>query len=202
MASIHQGTEQETGAVSAASRTPLSWACAALAVSAIGLGGSLGLSLALKLKACPLCFYQRTFVMGVFAVLGVGLLADRTRAGFLCLLALPMTLGGLGVAAFHEYLVMTNTLECPNGLWGLGTAPAQSLGIFVVLTAVIGGGAWVGRRGSASLALPTVAGAAVLGLLLAWASVASSPPLPASPSRPYDPVTQPLDICRPPFRSS
>jgi len=202
MAGMTQGTEPRGAKTDTASRTPLSWAGVALAVSAIGLGGSLWLSLGMKLKACPLCFYQRTFVMGVFAVLGVGLLVDRTRAGFLCLLALPMTVGGLGVAAFHEYLVMANTLECPSGLWGLGTAPAQSLVMFAVLTGVIGGGAWAGRRGVASRALPAFAGAAVLGLLLAWVSVASSPPLPGPPSRPYDPVSQPLDICRPPFRSS
>lgn len=199
MASTQQGAE--TVALSTASRAPLSWTVAGLAVSAGGLGGSLWLSLALNLKACPLCFYQRTFVMAVFAVLGVGLLVDRTRGGLLCLLAWPLTLAGLGVAAFHEYLVLTNRLECPSGLWGLGTAPAQSLGMFVVLTAMIAGGVWTGR-GFSSLALPGIGGATVLGLLLAWASVASSPPLPGPPPRPYDPATQPLDICRPPFRST
>lgn len=88
MAGMTRRTELQGAQTGAAYRTPLSWASAALAVSALGLAGSLWLSLALKLKACPLCFYQRTFVMGVFAVLSVGLLVDRTRSGlpmqFLC----------------------------------------------------------------------------------------------------------------------
>jgi disulfide bond formation protein DsbB len=33
------------------------------------------------LKACPLCFYQRTFLMGLVAVLGMGLLARAARPG-------------------------------------------------------------------------------------------------------------------------
>ncbi len=34
------------------------------------------------------------------------------------------------------------------------------------------------------------------GLLLAWAAVASAPPMPPAPARPYE---TPLDVCRPPF---
>lgn len=170
------------------------FAAAALAVSAVGTIGSLYLSLAMGLKACPLCFYQRTFVMATAAVLGIGLMADRARPALLCLLCLPLTLAGLGVAAFHEYLVLVDVLECPKALLGLGTAPAQSLAVFVVLSAAIVGGAWSGSRKQAfGLAL-------VVGVVMAWASVASSPPLPPVPKSPYDPVKQPLDMCRPVFR--
>ncbi|QDV35571.1 disulfide bond formation protein B [Tautonia plasticadhaerens] len=46
------------------------WEGLALAIAASMLVGSLYLSVGLGLKACPLCLYERTFVMGV---LGVGL---------------------------------------------------------------------------------------------------------------------------------
>src|SRR5262249_42769858 len=57
------------------------WVWAAFGVAVLALVGSLALSLGLGLRACPLCFYQRTFVMGVMAVLGMGLLmgAESSR---------------------------------------------------------------------------------------------------------------------------
>src|SRR5438128_91889 len=42
-------------------RGPRPWLVLALVVSLAALGGSLALSLGLNLRACPLCFYQRTF---------------------------------------------------------------------------------------------------------------------------------------------
>lgn len=165
-----------------------------LFVAVAGTLGSLFLSLGMGLKACPLCFYQRTFIMAAAAVLGIGLIVDRARAATHCLLILPLAIGGLGVAAFHEYLVISNVLECPKALLGLGTAPAQSLAVFVVLTAaVLGGACSEGRKQALGLAL-------VVGAAMAWASIASSPPLPPTPKAPYDPVKQPLDMCRPVFR--
>lgn len=82
----------------------MTWAIIAVALAAIGTLGSLYLSLGMGLKACPLCFYKRTFIMSAVAVLSVGLLVDRSRADLLCLLCLPLSVAGLGVAAFHEYL--------------------------------------------------------------------------------------------------
>jgi disulfide bond formation protein DsbB len=181
-------------------RAASAWAWAALVLSLIATAGSLYLSMGLKLKACPLCFYQRTFAMAVFAVLAVGLVGDRARAGFLCLLTLPLALGGLGVAVFHERLVLTGVLECPPALLGLGSAPAQSLTIFGLLTLAIACGAWASRHQLAMPGILTVCGAALLGLVLAWGCVVSSPPLPAAPKQAYDPVKQPLDMCRPPYR--
>jgi disulfide bond formation protein DsbB len=58
---------------------PASLVWPSLAVAVLALGGSIWLSVGMNLKACPLCLYQRTFVMGVVAVLGVGVLAG-TRA--------------------------------------------------------------------------------------------------------------------------
>src|SRR5262245_300224 len=99
---------------------PHAWTWAALAVAVLALAGSLVLSLGpdtlgLKLKACPLCLYQRTFVMGVVAVLGVGLLAGPGRPGLLSLLALPLAVGALAVAGFHVRLELGEKLECPPG---------------------------------------------------------------------------------------
>src|SRR5438128_11634203 len=91
-----------------ATRSASVWAGAALAVACAGLLGSLALSWGLALKACPLCFYQRAFVMALVAVLGVGLLARAARPGRLGLLALPLAIAGLGVASFHVWLELTN----------------------------------------------------------------------------------------------
>lgn len=170
----------------------MKYALCALTLALVGTGGSLLLSLGMGLKACPLCFYQRTFIMATAAVLAVGMFVDRSRPSFLCVLSLPLALAGLGVAAFHEYLVVANVLECPKALVGLGTAPAQSLGVFAVLSIVMLAGAWSDKR--------AVGLTVVVGALMAWASIASAPPLPPTPKTPYDPAKQPLDMCRPPFR--
>lgn len=172
------------------------WIWAALAVALVALAGSLMLSMVLKLKACPLCLYQRTFVMGVVAVLGVGLVA-RARPALLGLLSLPLAMGSLGVAGFHEYLEQTGKLECPAGVLGVGTAPQQSLAVSAVLLVLLTVGALRDRR--EAYKLPGVVGAILLGILLSGASVASAPPMPPAPTKPYE---QPMDICRPPFRAS
>src|SRR2546426_4215289 len=141
---------------------------AALAVAVAALAGSLALSMALNLKACPLCFYQRTFAMSVVAVLGMGLLLDVGRGGRLSLLALPLAMGGLGVALFHVFLELTDKLECPVGLLGLGTAPQQSLAIFLILFGVL----LIDTLRSVkvhAVAQPIVVAALVLGALLAVA---------------------------------
>jgi disulfide bond formation protein DsbB len=168
---------------------------APLLVALVALAGSLWLSIGMKLKACPFCFYQRTFVMGVVAVLGVGLLTGQRHRAVLNLLALPLVVGALGVAAFHVYLELTGKLECPAGVLGISTAPQQSLAVLIVLLLLVAVG--VVRSGKVGEPHPAAAGAAVvLGLLLAWGAVASSPPMPPAPTQAY---TTPLDTCRPPF---
>src|SRR5581483_3877300 len=118
----------------------------------------------------------------------------RHRA-VLNLLALPLAVGALGVAVFHVYLELTGKLECPAGVMGIGTSPQQSLAVLIVLLALVAVGVIRSRRvGEPHSA---AAGAAVvLGLLLAWGAVTSSPPMPPAPAQAY---TTPLDICRPPF---
>jgi len=172
-------------------------AIAALVVAAAALAGSLALSLALSLRACPLCFYQRTFAMSLVAVLGMGLLLDIGGGGRLSLLALPLATGGLGVAAFHVYLELSGALECPAGLFGLGTAPQQSLFIFAVLFALL---AMDSAGADSSVAWGAFriaqAGAVALGGLLVVASLVANPPMPEA--KPY---SGPPDICRPPYRA-
>src|ERR1700736_6488930 len=85
-------------ASSSRATAPLSLVWPALLVALLALAGSLWLSIGMKLKACPLCFYQRTFVMGVVAVLGIGLLTGQRYRAVLNLLALPMAVAGFGVA--------------------------------------------------------------------------------------------------------
>jgi disulfide bond formation protein DsbB len=167
----------------------------ALLVAGAGLGGSLALSLGLGLRACPLCFYQRTFAMSLVAVLAMGLLAGAARPRQLALLALPLAVGGLGVALFHVSLELRGKLECPTGLFGLGSAPQQSLATFVALTLLLAVGAACGP-GAGMTRWVAFAGATGLGALLAVASCIANPPPPPAPTRPYE---APPEICRPPF---
>jgi disulfide bond formation protein DsbB len=182
-------------ASSSAALVTLIWA--PLLVALLALAGSLWLSIGMKWKACPLCFYQRTFVMGVVAVLGIGLLTGQRHRAVLNLLALPLVVAALAVAVFHVYLERTGKLECPAGVMGIGTAPEQSLAVLIVLLVLVAAGVAQSRKvgGPHSAA----AGAAVvLGLLLAWGAVASSPPMPPAPTQAYK--TE-LDTCRPPFHT-
>jgi disulfide bond formation protein DsbB len=173
------------------SAAPLVWPAFLVALAA--LAGSLWLSMGMHLKACPLCLYQRTFVMAVVGVLGIGLLAGRGSRVVLNLLALPSAVAALGVAAFHVYLEATGKLECPAGVLGIGTAPQQSLAALVVLFLLVFAGA--ARSGGERKGAAT-AGAFVLGLLFAAGAIASAPPMPAAPTKAYE---TPLEVCRPPF---
>lgn len=175
------------------SRDTLRLVLPSLVIAVLALIGSLWLSVGMGLKACPLCLYQRTFVMGVVAVLGIGVLTGSGHYKVLNLLAMPLAVAGFGVAVFHVFLELTGKLECPSGLMSLGTAPQQSLAVqaallmFVVVSVT---------RSSGCGLLPSV-GAALLGLFLAGSSVVSAPPMPPIPKKAYD---KPLDMCRPPFR--
>lgn len=182
-------------------RCTSNWLTAAAIVSAVGATGSLFLSISLGLKACPLCFYQRSFVMAVLAALLLGRFLERTRPGLICFLCVPLAWAGLGVAVFHEYLVLTGTLECPQGMFGIGTSPAQSLAVFIVLAGVVSVGAWCGREESRRQNASTLFSAVLLGIVLAVACVKSAPPLPKVPAAAYDPVKDLLDTCRRPFNA-
>jgi disulfide bond formation protein DsbB len=169
------------------------WTLLGLLVSLLALWGSLYLTLGMGLIACPLCLYQRTFVMGALAVLGMGWLAGARSSGILELMALPCGVGGLGVAIFHEYLEQIGKLECPAGIMGLGTAPQQSLAVFVVLSAILTWRSLVGGP-TGGIRLGWTGIAVILGVLFAVAAVKSAPPMPDP--KPHD---YPLNMCQPPY---
>jgi disulfide bond formation protein DsbB len=171
--------------------TPLTWI--ALLLAAIATAGSLYLSMGMHLVPCPLCYYQRSFAMAALAVLLVGVGTGMGQYVSLSALALPLAAGGLGIAGFHVWLEHTSALECPKGLFDLGTAPQQSLAALGLLTVVLLIDAASRRIGSGALAI--VAGL-VLGGLLAAGCIASAPPLPKAPDKPYD---GPPKVCRPPY---
>jgi disulfide bond formation protein DsbB len=171
------------------------WLVLALLLSLAALVGSLALSLGLNLRACPLCFYQRTFAMALVGVLGMGLITGLARSDRFGLIAVPLAVGGLGVALFHVYLELTGTLECPEGLFGLGTAPQQSLVTFAAILGLLVGDVAAGPEGAAGKR-PAFIGSLILGGLLAVASCIANPPMPAAPSQAYP---GPPDICRPPY---
>lgn len=188
--------EQATGMPSDRTRSssPV-WAWAALAAAVITAAGSLALTLVDQKQACPLCFYQRSFALALVTLLGLGLLSDTLRGGRLAVLALPLALGGLGVAAFHVSLEARDILECPAGLFNVATAPKQSLALFVVLTVLLAGGVGAGLKAREVSPLATIL-AIVLGGGLVWASISANPKLPDPPTKPY---SAPPSVCRPPY---
>jgi len=166
-----------------------------LLFAAAACTGSLYLSLGMGLKACPLCFYQRTFAFSLVAVLLVGLSAGLR--GRVNLLALPLAIGGATVAGFHVYLVTVGKLECPAGIAGISTAPHQSLAAYVLILLPILYGVFVESRGECLKPLPllvalTVGGAAGYGSLLA------NPPATQATAPTQD--GEQLESCRVPFK--
>lgn len=172
------------------------WDLMALVVSLVALIGSLYLSMGMNLKACPLCLYERTFMMGVFGVFLIGSVRSRDVApGLLAALSLPLAIGGLGVAGFHVYLELTEVLECPAGVFEVGSAPQQSLAAFIIVSVLAGIGL---ARSCKGTWLATCIGTVILGALFAGAAIKSAPPLPKAPTEPY---TKPMEGCRPMFHA-
>ena len=113
-------------------------------VAAVATAGSLWFSLGLGLTPCRLCWYQRILMYPLVVVLGVAAIEDRPRVW---MTTLPLSLGGVAVAASHSYLqVAPSPAEtCSLGgescvriqyalLDGLLTIPRLSLVAFVILT--------------------------------------------------------------------
>jgi disulfide bond formation protein DsbB len=164
---------------------------AALFVAAAGTAGSLWLSLGMQLKPCPLCYYQRALVISVLAIYVLGILARVKPQSVLHALALPAAGAGLGIAAWHVYLEAAGKLVCPLGIAGLGTAPQQSLALYVLLALVVLGGA---LGGASRRVIPGAAGVVLAGLM-AWGMIKAVPPPP--PPQPYEGDRPP--VCQPPL---
>ncbi len=167
------------------------WVRCALFVSVCGAVGSLYLSLEMGLKACPLCFYQRAFIMATSAILGLGLFMRGLPSGALTPLALASVSAGACIAGFHTYLDVTEILECPAGITGRITAPGESLAMYVVVLALLLGDLFC-QRAYVTLGL----GAMLLGFVFAATSIRATPP-PPTPTAPY---TTELDGCRMVYR--
>jgi hypothetical protein len=141
--------------------------------------------------------------MAVLAVLAVGLFGSDCRGAAVSLLALPLAVGGLGVAIFHVSLEAKGVLECPRGILDRGSAPQQSLAAFIPLTLLllidVGAACFrpgAGGAGESSLSSLSVLGACILGGLLAVGCIKSTPPAKV-PDKPYP--DEPIKMCRKPY---
>lgn len=177
------------------------WVYAALAVALAGTAGSLLLTWSMGLVACPLCFYQRVFMMGCLGALLVGMLTPDLKPGRASLFALPCAMGGFAVAIFHVNLELSGKLECPAGMFDVATAPRQSLGVFFLLLLLLGGDLVQARKAGQGIPLIGL-GAGLLGLLFAVGLIFSGPPLPVYTESPefqkkYKYDKSPVE-CRPP----
>lgn len=171
-----------------------------LLFAAVASAGSLYLSLGMGLKACPLCFYQRTMAFALVGVLLTGMcLFPRREWGKLNVLALPLCLGGLGVAAFHTNLVLSGKLACPNGIADLGPAPAQSLAVFVLVLLPILYGVFVESRADCLKPLPLLV-AAVVGAGAVYGSTTPGLSPGANPPPQKQGEGEKLDTCKQPYQ--
>ena len=114
------------------------------AVAVVATAGSLWFSLGLGLVPCLLCWYQRILMYPLVVVLGVAAVENRPGVWRT---ALPLSVLGTGVAAYHSYLQVASssatTCTIDGGscvtvqyalAGGLLTIPRLSLVAFTLLT--------------------------------------------------------------------
>jgi disulfide bond formation protein DsbB len=187
---------QETAPAPTEAPSPLVWA--AFIFACLTTAGSLGLSRLLQyldgrhIKACLLCGYQRTYILSVVAVLGLGLFLRAARPRYLSLYALPMALAAVGVSLFQNYMEFTGIVECPKGFLKLGSAPNQALVAQAILFGILLVDA---LRQRAERPRGSFLAAVVFGLGLTLASLIANPAeVPA-----WDYPDKEPDICRTPY---
>ncbi len=112
-------------------------------IALTGAVGSLFFSEVLGYPPCALCWYQRIALYPLVLVIGVGIaLRDRRVAVY----ALPLTLFGLAIAAYHNLLyygfIAEELAPCTEGvpcnavqleLLGFITIPLMSLAAFLTI---------------------------------------------------------------------
>ncbi|MBI1832876.1 MAG: disulfide bond formation protein B [Planctomycetes bacterium] len=161
------------------------WTRCALFVAVVGVLGSLHLSMGMNLRACPLCFYQRAFMMAAAGALAFGPFLPGMPSAAQTVLALPSVIAGAGIAGWHIYLEWNEKLECPVGITGVLTAPGESLIVFGLLVVLLLGDLFHQRK-----YVMQGVGAILLGVVFAVTSVHGVP------DRPTGPHPAPLDGCR------
>lgn len=123
---------------------------AAWLVATVATLGSLNYQYGLGLFPCELCWFQRVLMYPLVVVLGYATLVDQRDAHRLIL---PLSVPGIGVAAYHSYLQTTPTLECSFAgcgrvqfrLFDVLTIPNQALIAFLAIS-VVGATVWVRSR--------------------------------------------------------
>jgi hypothetical protein len=188
----------------------LAWTSLALIVALVASLGTVALSINLDvppvkigdrevaltkgLKACPLCFYQRTFVFGTLGVLLIGLATRARRTGAVGVMALPLAVAGCAIAGFHVWAEYDGKLECPKGIADIGTAPQQSAAALGLITLLLLIDSFRNTSGGA-YGFPTILSALILGGAFAAGCIYTVPPMVTPPSEVYE---KPPDGCRPP----
>jgi len=169
------------------------WTRCALFIAVVGVLGSLHLSLGMELKACPLCYYQRAFIMSVAAILTFGMFLPGVPTAAQTVFALAPAFAGGAVAALHTYLAVSGDLECPIGITGSLVAPAESLIVYGLLMLCLLGDLFHQRK----YVLQGL-GAMLLGFVF-YTTCTRAVPKMEPPTVPYD-STKALDTCRKAYR--
>lgn len=119
------------------------WLTTAATVALIATTGSLWFSEGMGLYPCDLCWYQRILMYPLVVVLGVAAIENRPKVWRT---VLPLSVLGIGVAAYHSWVQATKdactfqgpcaTVQWEGPVVGL-TIPNLSLIAFVLVTLAV-----------------------------------------------------------------
>lgn len=119
-------------------------------IASVATAGSLYFSEVLGLYPCDLCWIQRIAMYPLVVVLGVATYENRIGVRRT---ALPLSVGGAAVAAYHSYVQTTPTTACSAGgcgsvqyeLFGILSIPNLALVAFVSVSGLLAAGGFRGR---------------------------------------------------------